>query len=80
MAMDMLRDFFMWCMIINLGILLFVFVVCLVMRKLIYKIHSTFFPMTYEEFNRSLYMLMGIHKSLVFIFSVIPYIALCIID
>ncbi len=80
MAMDMLRDFFMWCTIINMGLLLFVFVLCLVMRKTIYKIHSSLFPMTCEEFNRLLYMQMGIYKILIFIFNVIPYIALCIID
>ena len=79
MDVQVLKSFFMWCTIINFGLLLLSFFFCTVARGLVYKMHSWFFPMSREEFNVSLYRMYGAYKMLVFVFNFVPYIALLIV-
>jgi hypothetical protein len=79
MDLGMLRDFFMWCLIINAGLLVGSMALCLVLRDLIYKIHSALFPMSREEFNRAIYMLFTIYKILLIVFAAVPYVAILIL-
>jgi hypothetical protein len=80
MTFDGLREFFMWCTIINGGLLIFSFLMLAFARKLIYKIHGCWFPMSQETFTVTIYGLLGIYKILVFLFNVVPWIALLIMD
>ena len=80
MTVLQLRSFFMWCTIINFGLLLLSFFFCTVAGGLVYKMHSRMFPMSREEFNVAIYRLFGMFKILVLAFNFVPYIALVIIS
>lgn len=79
MNISMLTDFFMWCSIVNFGLLILSFLMITLGGNLIYKLHGKMFPMPRETFNVVLYSFMGFYKILVFVLNVIPWIVLEII-
>jgi hypothetical protein len=79
MTIQMLQAFFMWCSIINFGLLFICFVIITQAREWAYKMHSRWFNISKESFDLALYCFLGFYKLLVFVFCIIPWIALSII-
>lgn len=79
MDMTMLSGFFMWCSILNLGLLTLAFLVKVLCGDFVYRLHSQWFPMPRETFNVVFYALLGGYKLLVFVFNVVPWAALAIL-
>ena len=79
MDIAMLRSFFLWCTIINAGLLMLTFLMFVFAGGMIYRMHSKWFPMPRETFTVILYLFMGIYKIGLFVFCLIPYIALLIV-
>ena len=79
MTIQMLTNFFMWCTILNMGLLLLSFLILAFAGDFVYKMHSRWFPMPRETFNVVLYSFIGIYKIMVFVFNIIPWIALMIV-
>ena len=77
--MEMLQAFFMWCSIINIGLLLMMFGIILAAKAWAYKMHSRWFDLSPKEFDLMLYGFLGLYKLLVFVFNIVPWIALSII-
>ncbi len=76
MDIQTLTTFFMWCTIINGGILILWGVFCMFAADLVYRTHSKWFPMPRETFNVVIYSFLGVFKIFVIMFNVVPYIAL----
>lgn len=79
MTAQMLQTFFMWCSIINIGLLLISFVIIVTAKDRAYKLHSRWFNLSKENFDLVLYCFLGFYKVLVFVFCIIPWIVLSII-
>ena len=79
MTIEIIRDTFLWCTIINWGMLLFWFLILTFARSWAYKIHSKFAKITEEEFNLVHYKGVVYFKVLIFAFNLAPYLALCIV-
>lgn len=79
MDVAMVREVLMWCAVINIGLLLFSFVVLAAGRDFVYGIHSKLFPMSREAFTVSIYGFLGVYKILIFVFNVVPYVALSLV-
>ncbi|MBM4277317.1 MAG: hypothetical protein FJ130_05445 [Deltaproteobacteria bacterium] len=79
MDIQTVRTFFMWCTIINGGLLIFSFLTCAYAREWVYRMHGKWFPMPRETFDVVIYGFIGIMKVFVLMFNLIPYIALVII-
>ncbi|MFO7820563.1 MAG: hypothetical protein R6V56_00665 [Lentisphaeria bacterium] len=81
MNIEILTQFFMWCTIINVALLvLSVLVVVLGFGSdFVYRIHSKWFPMPRDTFNTVLYLLIGVYKIFVVVFNFVPWVALSII-
>jgi len=79
MDIQTLTDFFMWCSIINMGILIFLALVFLLAPNLTYRLQSRFIPISRETFDMIYYSFMGFFKVIVLVFNVVPWIALEII-
>ena len=79
MDIQMLTRFFMWCTILNIGLLVLASLLLTFAGDFVYKIHSKWFPMQRETFNVVLYSFLGIYKTIVFVFNVVPWAALAII-
>jgi len=75
-----LRDFFMWCAIINGGLLVVSFLICGFAGDWVYKMHTRWFKIPRQSFNTVIYCFLGFMKICVIMFNLIPYIALVIIS
>ena len=80
MDIDMLTRFFMWCMILNFGFLMFSFVFLVFAGDFVYKMHSKWFPMPRETFNVVLYSFLGMYKVVFLVFNLVPWAVLAIIN
>ncbi|MDA7818478.1 hypothetical protein N9A28_09840 [Sulfurimonas sp.] len=76
MNIVMLEEFLLWCFIINYSILLLWFVMIVYAKEFIYNIHTKWFDISKEKFNSINYSWMGFYKLSVFLFNMVPYIAL----
>jgi hypothetical protein len=79
MDIQTLTAFFMWCTILNFALLLLSSLLCLCAADWAYRIHSKWFSISRETFNVAIYSFLGLYKVLVFVFCLIPYIALLIV-
>lgn len=79
MSIQMLTSFFMWCTLLNMGLLLLSFLMLAYAGDFVYNMHSKWFSMPRETFNVVLYSLIGFYKIIVYVFNVIPWIALLIV-
>jgi len=79
MDIQILTNFFMWCSIINGGVLILWTLLFIIMPDLIYRIQSKWFPLRRETFNTVIYSFLGLFKLLFLVFNIVPFIALLII-
>ena len=79
MDIQTVREFLMWCTIINGGLLIVSFLICASAGGLIYQVHGTFFPMSRETFNVAIYSFLGVYKVLFVALNLVPYLALLIV-
>ena len=79
MTIEIVRDTFLWCTLINWVMLLFWFLILTFARSWAYKMHSKFAKITEEEFNLVHYKGGVYFKALIFAFNLAPYLALCIV-
>jgi len=69
-------DFLLWSVILNYLLLIIWSGIFLLGKNWLYAIHSQFFDISKPAFNAFNYGGMGLYKMLIFIFCLIPYIAL----
>lgn len=79
MELQTLIQFFMWCTIINFGILLVWSIPCMFALNTVYRIQAWFFPMKKETFTVVMYCFLGAFKLFWIVFNLVPYIALLIV-
>jgi hypothetical protein len=73
------RAFFMWCTIVNGGLLILLFLICSFAGDWMYRMHGRWYPIPRDIFNVVVYSLMGLFKIFIFMFNLVPYIALVIL-
>jgi len=76
MDIQTLTKFFMWCTILNLGLLIFSFLMLAFAGDFVYMMHGKWFPMPRERLNAVIYSFIGFYKIIVIVFNVVPWIAL----
>ena len=79
MDLDSIRAFFMWSTILNVALLSLSSLICVCAKDWAYRIHSKWFAISRETFNVAIYSFLGLYKVLIFVFNLIPYIALLIV-
>lgn len=79
MDLQTLTTFFMWCTIINGGILILWTTFSLLAPNLVYRTQSTFFPIPRETFTVIIYSFIGFFKIVFLVFNLAPYVALLIV-
>jgi len=78
MDIPTLTTFFMWCTIINGGILLLWIGFCALAPELVYRTQSLWFPLPRETFDVIIYAFLGLFKIVYLVFNVVPYLVLLI--
>ncbi len=76
MTVELLRDFFGWCSVMNYGMLLVWFFLIVWARDWIFRIHSKWFAIPRDRFDTINYAMMGSFKLSIFLFNIVPYLAL----
>ena len=71
-----IREMLGWCTLINIGLMIFSFIVIVAMRSFVYKMHSKWFPMSEATFNAIVYSYLGVYKILIIVFNLVPWLAL----
>jgi hypothetical protein len=79
MTLELLKSFFMWCSIINFGLMMLSFIIITTAKEWAYKMHSRWFNISKPAFDLILYCFLGIYKLLLIVFCIIPWIALSIV-
>ena len=79
MDIQTVTTFFMWCTILNMGLLTLTSVMCIFFADFSYRMNHRFFSISREAFNVIIVSFIGLYKIVVIVFSVVPYIALLII-
>ena len=79
MDVETLRAFFMWCTIINVVLMCISIVLCAFGGDWIYRMHGKWFPMPKQTFTVVLYAFLGMYKIFIFVFNIVPYVALLIV-
>jgi len=79
MDIQALTRFFMWCTIINGGLLALWSAMCIFAPDFVYRTQSKWFPISRETFNVIIYSFLGLFKIVFLVFNLVPYVALLIV-
>ncbi len=80
MDLPTLTAFFMWCTIINVGILIVWTIVFGIAPEFTYRMQTKFFPMPRETFNVVVLSGISMFRIVFVVFSLVPYVALLIVQ
>ncbi len=80
MTISLFRNMLMWCSIINIGMMLLWFLLFAVAHDWIYRIHGKWFKLSEKKFDAIHYTAMALYKICIFMFNIVPYIALSIVE
>jgi len=80
MNINLLHSFFLWCTLIDGGVLLLTVIVTVLFRDLAYRIQSKFYPISREAFDMTMYAGVGIMKLFWIFFNVTPLVSLYILN
>ncbi len=76
MSIELVSDVFLWCTVINYGILLLWALLFISAHEWMYRLHERWFRLPVERFDGIHYAGMAIYKIGIFLFNLVPYIAL----
>ena len=79
MTLEVIRAALGWCAIINMGLLLWWFLFLTFAGDWVFRMHSRFFKVNRDQFNGTHYAGMAFFKVVVFMFNIVPYLALRIV-
>ena len=75
-TMAMLTEFLGWCVVLNVGLLVYATVMITVFRGFVERVHRRFFPLADDELDRAYFTFLGNYKLAVVVFNLVPYCAL----
>ena len=80
MDIQLITDFFMWCSLINGGLLILWTLFIGFAPDLVYRIQHRWVPLERATFDLVIYAFLGLFKMFFLFFNLIPYLALLIIS
>jgi len=79
MTVEIFRDVLAWSTIINMGLLLFWLLWLKLFHNFVYLVHGKWFKLSEEKFDSIHYTGMLFFKMGIFLFNLVPYLALRIV-
>ncbi len=80
MSIDAVREFFMWCSIINGSLFILSFLITAYAGDWVCRMNSLWYRIPRDTFNVVIYCFIGLFKIFVIVFNVVPYLVLHIIE
>jgi len=79
MVQETITEILFWCSIINIGLLAWWVLIFITAHDWIYQMHSRWFKLPVERFDAIHYAGMAFFKICIFLFNIVPYVAIRII-
>lgn len=79
-TLDQAELFFRWCSVINMSLLFFAFLALLLLRDKAVRLHSRLFKIPEESVALAFYSFLGLWKLLTFLFFIIPWVSILLIQ
>ena len=79
MDIEKLQAFFLWCMLVNIGIYAFTAIAVLLLRDFICRMQSKMFGLSEDTVRKSIFMYLASYKLLITVFNFVPWIVIVII-
>jgi len=79
MTIEIIRATLAWCAVINIGLLLWWFLVFTLAHDWMYRYHSKWFKIPVDRFDAIHYAGFGVFKIGIFLLNLAPYLALRIV-
>jgi len=79
MNIEIVRNFLLWCLIINYGLLIVGVLVITLAHDWVYRLNSKLFRLSVEQFDAINYAWIVFFKIGILLFNLVPYIALRIV-
>ncbi len=79
MTIQTLTAFLAWCTVFNLGMLIFASSLLVLMRGAIMKVHGKMMGLSEEDLSRAYFQYLAQYKIAIFVFNLMPYLALRLI-
>jgi hypothetical protein len=79
MTVEIVRDVLAWCAVINVGLLLWWVLFLTLAHDFVYRFHGKWLKLSVERFNAIHYSGMLFFKICIFLFNIVPYLALRIV-
>jgi hypothetical protein len=79
MSIQIIRNFLLWCTVINYGVLLVWFLVFVFAHDWILRIHGRWFRLSNDQFDALHYAGMSVYKIGLILFNLAPLVALCVV-
>jgi hypothetical protein len=79
MTLEVIRDALGWCIVINWIALLWWLLFFIFAHDWMYRFHSKWFKISVEKFDAIHYGGMAFYKIAIFLFNLVPYLALRIV-
>lgn len=79
MTLEEIRDVLAWCSVINIGMLLIWWIVFMLAHDFVFRFHGKWVKLSVERFDAIHYTAMAFWKMGIFMFNIVPYLALRIV-
>jgi ABC-type branched-subunit amino acid transport system permease subunit len=79
MTIEVARTFFLWCTVIDYGVLLVWFLVFVFAHDWVQRVHGRWFRLSREQFDALRYAGISIFKIGIILFNLVPFVALPIL-
>jgi hypothetical protein len=79
MSVELTRSFFLWCAVVNYGVLLVWFLVFVFAHDGIQRIHGRWFHLSGDQFDALHYAGMAIFKIGIILLNLVPFVVLSVL-
>lgn len=79
MTLITIRSMLAWCTVINMGLLIWWFLIFFFAHDWVYRFHSKWYQIPQDRFDAIHYAGIAFFKILILMFNLVPYLALRII-
>ena len=79
MTLEIIRDVLAWCSVINIVLLLIWFLFFILAHDWVFRMHSKWYNLPVDRFDTIHYAGILFFKMFIFMFNIVPYLALRIV-
>jgi len=80
MSIENLRTLLGWCTVLNMGMLAVWSLAFVFAHGFVFRMHTRWFKISEERFDEIHYTMMGYYKLAVFLFNLMPYLVLRLVQ